>query len=85
MYLVDGSWGEWEAWSECTLACGTETSQRYRTCNGTIGNGKLCLIPGTSRRQGYQQQSKECNIKPCPGNYNAAPVAEFSYAYWKTV
>eukprot|EP00111_Clytia_hemisphaerica_P005832 TCONS_00016883-protein len=56
---VDGHWGKWSAWSDCSAPCGQGTQQRSRTCSDPepLNDGKAC--PGDDK------QSKSCEIQPC--------------------
>ncbi|XP_039610072.1 SCO-spondin [Polypterus senegalus] len=46
------SWGEWSAWTECTVTCGGGEQIRRRTCR-------------YSECKGLTQQSKACNTHVC--------------------
>ncbi|XP_055041763.2 hemicentin-1 isoform X2 [Misgurnus anguillicaudatus] len=63
---VDGKWGSWESWSECSASCGSGERTRVRLCNNPspINNGRPC--PGDST------QLSRCNIQPCPGGPQTA-------------
>ncbi|XP_050994845.1 LOW QUALITY PROTEIN: hemicentin-1 [Labeo rohita] len=58
---VDGKWGSWESWGECSASCGGGERTRVRLCNSPSpsNNGRPC--PGDST------QLSRCNIQPCPG------------------
>ncbi|XP_016146102.1 hemicentin-1-like [Sinocyclocheilus grahami] len=58
---VDGKWGSWEFWGECSASCGGGEWTRVRLCNNPSpsNNGRPC--PGDST------QLSRCNIQPCPG------------------
>ena len=66
-YLVDGKWGEWTEFSNCSLECGTGTKERTRVCDAPApeGDGKNC--PGFPN-DGYE--TKNCNTQPCPSKYS---------------
>lgn len=59
--LVDGGYGEWSGWSECTKTCGKAYKQRERKCDSPTpsNGGKQCGVGGT--------QVKVCPQKLCPG------------------
>lgn len=58
--IVNGNWGSWLSWSECSASCegGTQTRERY--CNNPTPDryGLACVGSSTS--------DKSCNIDPCP-------------------
>ncbi|XP_018583800.1 A disintegrin and metalloproteinase with thrombospondin motifs 10 isoform X2 [Scleropages formosus] len=57
---VDGSWGLWSPWEECSRTCGGGVSSSVRHCDSprpTIG-GKYCL--------GERKRFRSCNIDECP-------------------
>ncbi|XP_049938890.1 A disintegrin and metalloproteinase with thrombospondin motifs 12-like [Schistocerca serialis cubense] len=63
---VNGGWGEWGSWSECTRTCGAGISTIERECNNPIPKfgGKYCL--------GERRRYRLCNTQPCPeGEPNA--------------
>ncbi|XP_043941249.1 hemicentin-1 [Protopterus annectens] len=57
---VDGSWGPWQAWSECSASCGGGEKMRVRLCNNPspINGGRSC--PGDA------SQVARC-FQACPG------------------
>jgi len=60
---IDGNWGEWEAFGECSNTCGDDGIKlRKRTCNNppAMFGGQDC--PGDSI------ESNSCNRTPCPVN-----------------
>ncbi|KAF5890956.1 A disintegrin and metalloproteinase with thrombospondin motifs 10-like, partial [Clarias magur] len=57
---VDGQWGTWSPWEECSRTCGGGVSSSVRHCDSprpTIG-GRFCL--------GERKRFKSCNIEECP-------------------
>lgn len=44
LYLVDGSWTNWNDWSPCPVSSGTSLQTRVRHCNNPVPNsaGKKC-------------------------------------------
>ena len=58
---VDGGWGDWLAWEECSKTCGLGERVRMRKCNNPapFNGGRPC--------QGEAVQRLECNLSPCPG------------------
>ncbi|XP_022105727.1 sushi, von Willebrand factor type A, EGF and pentraxin domain-containing protein 1-like [Acanthaster planci] len=57
---VNGNWGPWQPFSECTKTCGGGERHRSRSCDNPqpVNGGRPC--PG----EAYQMQ--ECNIVKCP-------------------
>ncbi|XP_039591708.1 hemicentin-1 isoform X2 [Polypterus senegalus] len=58
---VDGNWGPWQSWNECSASCGGGERTRVRLCNNPppVNEGRSC--PGDS------SQVSKCNIQACPG------------------
>ncbi|CAG5863670.1 unnamed protein product [Menidia menidia] len=58
---VDGNWGLWQPWGECSSSCGGGQKTRVRLCNSPSPSkgGQSC--PGDST------QLSRCNTQACPG------------------
>ncbi|XP_036375886.1 hemicentin-1 [Megalops cyprinoides] len=58
---VDGNWGPWQPWGECSASCGGGERTRVRLCNSPppTNEGRTC--PGDST------QLSRCNAQACPG------------------
>ncbi|XP_071342317.1 hemicentin-1 isoform X2 [Trachinotus anak] len=58
---VDGNWGSWQPWGECSASCGGGERTRVRLCNSPSpsNGGRPC--PGDS------SQLSRCNTQACPG------------------
>nr|XP_029726865.1 A disintegrin and metalloproteinase with thrombospondin motifs 12-like isoform X2 [Aedes albopictus] len=57
---VDGGWGEWNTWSECSRECGGGVAKQTRECDHpSPANGGLFCI-------GERARYKTCNTDPCP-------------------
>ena len=57
---VDGGWGEWYAWSECSVACEKGEIRRLRICdNPAPQQGGKC--------RGTNSETETCNGPSCPG------------------
>ncbi|XP_034738598.1 hemicentin-1 isoform X2 [Etheostoma cragini] len=58
---VDGNWGSWQPWGECSASCGGGERTRVRLCNSpsSSNGGRPC--PGDS------SQLSRCNSQACPG------------------
>lgn len=56
---IDGQWGEWSNWTDCSKTCSEGIQSRYRNCNNPPSQhgGKPC--------SGNSNQSKHCNQQPC--------------------
>uniref|UniRef100_A0A8B9ER49 Hemicentin-1 n=1 Tax=Anser cygnoides TaxID=8845 RepID=A0A8B9ER49_ANSCY len=63
---VDGNWGQWQTWSQCSASCGGGEQTRIRLCSNPapLNRGRPC--PGDS------SQISRCNIQPCPGGPSRA-------------
>ncbi|XP_059089000.1 coadhesin-like isoform X1 [Tigriopus californicus] len=58
---IDGGWGEWTSWGECSGTCGTTTMSRNRECSNPPmkHNGKPC--------PGQMKEFQQCEfLGPCP-------------------
>uniref|UniRef100_A0A8C6YM76 Hemicentin 1 n=1 Tax=Nothoprocta perdicaria TaxID=30464 RepID=A0A8C6YM76_NOTPE len=58
---VDGNWGQWQAWSRCSVSCGGGEQSRVRLCNSPAPSDHGHPCPGDS------SQISRCNIQACPG------------------
>ncbi|NXK97014.1 HMCN1 protein, partial [Formicarius rufipectus] len=58
---VDGNWGQWQSWSQCSASCGGGEQSRVRLCSSPapLNRGRPC--PGDS------SQVSRCNTHACPG------------------
>lgn len=61
---VDGGWGQWAAWTQCSLSCGTGLQSRRRSCDNPAaqGSGRGCV--------GAAEQTKDCNTQTCKGTHD---------------
>ncbi|XP_050447692.1 A disintegrin and metalloproteinase with thrombospondin motifs 7 isoform X1 [Cataglyphis hispanica] len=57
---IDGGWGEWGSWSECSRTCGAGVSIVERKCDHPepAHGGKFCI--------GERRRYKICNTQSCP-------------------
>uniref|UniRef100_A0A7M5V4H0 VWFA domain-containing protein n=1 Tax=Clytia hemisphaerica TaxID=252671 RepID=A0A7M5V4H0_9CNID len=55
---IDGSWGHWSDYSECSATCGKGYQIRTRKCLHQKYSGKYC--------EGYDKEKKYCQVKYCP-------------------
>lgn len=53
---INGGWGPWGSWTECSRTCGGGVSASERECDNPVPqhNGKYCI--------GERRKSKLCNI-----------------------
>ena len=57
---VDGGWGDWSGWSECSRTCGAGVAKQTRECDhpAPAHGGEFCI--------GERGRYKICNIDACP-------------------
>ncbi|XP_067340253.1 A disintegrin and metalloproteinase with thrombospondin motifs 6 isoform X2 [Channa argus] len=57
---LDGDWGPWSTWGECSRTCGGGVSSSMRHCDSPAptGGGKYCL--------GERKRYRSCNTDACP-------------------
>ncbi|XP_052105775.1 SCO-spondin-like [Mytilus californianus] len=57
---VDGSWSEWNVWTDCSLSCDGGIKTRLRTCSNPEPKfgGKGC--------NGNEEESNKCGVEFCP-------------------
>ncbi|XP_054287703.1 A disintegrin and metalloproteinase with thrombospondin motifs 7-like [Macrosteles quadrilineatus] len=70
---VNGEWGEWKGWSECSRSCGGGVSVRERKCDNPQPQhkGRYCL--------GQRHEYAMCNTQDCPPGpaFKATQCSEF--------
>ena len=61
--LVDGGWGTWGAWTDCTKTCGVAEKTRTRLCDNPTEayGGEPCY--------GSNQDKNTCKENTCPGKF----------------
>ncbi|XP_022900466.2 A disintegrin and metalloproteinase with thrombospondin motifs 7 [Onthophagus taurus] len=59
---IDGGWGDWSPWSECSRTCGAGVAIMQRECDHPkpAAGGKFCV--------GERRRYKICNANSCPGD-----------------
>ncbi|XP_001623142.2 uncharacterized protein LOC5501884 isoform X2 [Nematostella vectensis] len=59
---IDGFYGNWSAFTRCSLSCGGGTQSRNRSCDSPspVGEGLNCT------RLGPALEIRVCNTQPCP-------------------
>ncbi|ETN58597.1 adamts-7 [Anopheles darlingi] len=57
---VDGGWGDWSPWSECSRTCGFGIAKQTRECDhpSPAHGGTFCI--------GERARYKTCHLQPCP-------------------
>ena len=68
--IVDGLWGNWSEFTECSKTCNGGNRERHRKCDNpqTKHGGVDCFSPDSIQDQGLKWQFdyiKECNTIPC--------------------
>ena len=63
LILVNGGWGEWTEWGECSATCGSADQGRTRACDNPAKQygGADCGIDGS-----LDSETQKCNEDPCP-------------------
>ena len=70
--LVNGTWGEWSTYGECSKTCGVGEQTKSRLCNNPEASygGLQCLKShGNGNRGTNETLSRRCNTQACPGNF----------------
>ena len=62
--VIDGNWGQWESWSECSKTCDIGVHTRSRTCSNPapLNGGKDCV--------GSATEESQCSNRPCNAGKN---------------
>ncbi|XP_052715476.1 A disintegrin and metalloproteinase with thrombospondin motifs adt-1-like isoform X1 [Crassostrea angulata] len=57
---IDGKYGDWTTWSQCSNSCGGGSKLRLRRCDNPLpqNGGKQC--------NGINEDHLHCNTQPCP-------------------
>ncbi|XP_078345694.1 coadhesin-like isoform X2 [Oculina patagonica] len=73
---VNGGYGPWGEFGECSVTCGGGSRQKERKCNNPEPKyfGKTCEEQGL----GPNIQSEPCNTEPCPVDGGFSEWTEFS-------
>ena len=63
-FLVNGVWGQWSSFTECSMSCDGGTQTRRRVCDSPAPAGVGDQCPGDA------EEAQSCNSDPCPGMCN---------------
>ena len=68
--IVNGGWGEWSVWDDCSVTCGGADQGRARVCDNPApqNGGDDCTADGSS-----DTETQRCNQNPCPSKSNIKP------------
>lgn len=61
VFLVDGVFGNWSQWYDCSVTCGGGIQWKNRSCIGPFYGGEDC--------SGAFEESTTCNTHPCPSSH----------------
>ena len=71
----DAQFGDWSAWTACSLSCGSGSKQRTRTCYPARGGGKEC--PEKLTNQDLYTKTELCTNRDCD-TYSPTPWSQWS-------
>lgn len=65
LFIVNGNYTSWSAWSKCSATCGSGIQERTRTCTHPkpLNGGKNCASLGPT------VETQSCNSQPCPSKF----------------
>ena len=61
--IVNGQFGKWSSFGACSETCGQGTQTRTRKCDSPAP------AHGGDDCDGDDEQSRQCQVKPCPGYF----------------
>ena len=72
--LVDGAWGHWLSWSDCSVSCGGGRRNKSRNCDNPLPDAGGLLCPSTdgswlsitSNGTLKHTDTQICNLADCP-------------------
>ncbi|XP_023217439.1 A disintegrin and metalloproteinase with thrombospondin motifs 7-like [Centruroides sculpturatus] len=77
---INGEWGSWSPWSECSRSCGAGVMHSERHCDNPMpGNGGQYCI-------GERKRYRICQTEPCPENspsFRSVQCSEFDNIPYK--
>ena len=60
---IDGGFGDWSEWTQCSASCGDSFQERERSCNNPVPqNG------GADCPEEELTETRKCDVPACPGN-----------------
>ncbi|XP_052279811.1 A disintegrin and metalloproteinase with thrombospondin motifs 7-like isoform X4 [Dreissena polymorpha] len=76
---IDGEWGQWTHWSQCSRSCGAGVEHSQRHCDNPAPShgGKYCL--------GERKKFRICNTEECPDEitFNQVQCEGFNYVPYR--
>ena len=62
--VVNGQWGKFGPWENCSVPCGGANHSRFRACDSPapLHDGYDCTVDGSNNKE-----VRACNVNPCPG------------------
>lgn len=77
LFLVDGRWSGWSAWSPCSVTCGNGRQERTRRCDTPVPEygGKFC--------EGPAKEYHNCEEDDCPGNFTVTALCWVRWGWFK--
>jgi len=60
--FLDGGWGNWSDWDECTSPCDGGYQTRLRFCDNPVPDDGRLDCSDTN----IDSETQSCNIQPCP-------------------
>ena len=57
---IDGNWGTWSSWHECSVTCGGGSQTSTRQCNDPP------VLYGGQECPGEDEKTQNCNEQNCP-------------------
>jgi len=69
---VNGNWGEWSDYTDCSKTCGGGEQSRARSCTNppaAFGGLDCLLSDGSGNRAKVESEDKKCNEQACQGEW----------------
>ena len=81
IYLVDGGWGRWSDWTDCSVTCGAGFRSRERKCDSPVpqNGGKPCNDSGRLEtidciKPGAHNPERATAINSCDGVFTSESI-----------